>query len=140
MMISDRDYERMSNDVSDTIRDWHESAIIMIPKPLDQQINWNPLLRESNGSIEYNTITDVPIERVDGFYVKHDVDVAGDRNNGSISIYIPQQYRSSDNSIISIDIVDDMIMIFDGYQWRPKSYKKLIGEYLVNIIRLVGGQ
>jgi hypothetical protein len=140
MMISDEDITDMENDVMDTIMDWHCTATIFVPKPIDQQTNWNERLHEFNGDILYNKYIDVPVERVDGYFDKQIVDVAGDISGGSVILYIPIRYKY-DDVMVDIPISDNDIRIsMDGDTWRIKSFKKLLGEYLVNVNRMVGDQ
>jgi len=139
MMISDKDITDMENDVMDTIMDWHCTATISVPKPIDQQINWDSRLHEFHGAVLYDTYTDVPVERIDGYFNKEKIDVAGDMDTGSVVLYVPLRYNK-DGIITELPISgDDIDITLDGEQWRVKSYKELIGEYLLNIRRKVGG-
>lgn len=141
MMISDRDMEKMKNDVVGTLGDWKSKITIKVPKPLVEQLNWNAKLREFIGEVLYISYEDVPVECVEGYFSKQGIDVGGDRDLGSIVVYVPIWYKK-DNITVNITMPSDTIMdiriLYRDEIWRIKSMKNLIGEYSLNIYRMVG--
>ena len=138
MGVSDLEFAKMEQDVMNSIKDWHSYINLLVPKPLSEQPNYNTRLREFNGEIIYDRYDNIPAERIDGFYVKQSTAVHGDKNDGSVGMYIPIRYQIITGDMVDINIKDDSIVELDGDEWRIKSWRKMIGEYFITIKRKTG--
>lgn len=142
-MLTKHDIAMMENDVCDIISSWHSSCTIVIPKPIEQQTHWNPIMNEYTGDIDYDTLTNVPCERKDivnisPIDIKHSI--AGDRDDGDLLYALPLYYMDDNGNSLRLNITDECIFKIDEHdEWTVKSIKHRIGETLVSICKLSGG-
>lgn len=149
MMLTPSDIEFMKNSVRDVIDQWHTTITIMQPLPLDQQPNYDKLLREFTGDVLYETVL-VPAERKDlvNNYtndLKPDDTEYGEKNAGTILYAIPniitvfdengnkigvRQFKPHKEAVIAIDDTSDRYHIY--------SMRDRIGEVLIGIKRYTG--
>ena len=110
-MLTQYDINMMEDTVMDILESWGTKAKILIPKPEDQQPNWNPLMREYNGNIEYDIIDNVPAERlevVNEYHTNVNQTKAGVRSESSILYKFPSIFNGK-----PLIITPDMIFIFN---------------------------
>ena len=143
------DIEFMKNSVRDIISQWHTTITIMQPLPLDEQPNYDKLLREFTGDVLYETIL-VQAERKDivnnytNDFSPDDTEY-GEKNAGTILYAIPniipvydengvktgiRQFRPHKESVIAIDNTAD--------RYHIVSMRDRIGETLIIVKRYVG--
>ena len=130
-MLTPYDISVMESDVSDIIKSWSTKVEVWDPKPEDEQPNWNALMREYTGEPAYNILY-IPYEErspqnIASLDVK--VNMAGDKIDSQQVITIPQEY----------DLNEFMIFIYKGEQYHIKWMKSRIGETIVLLYKLVGG-
>lgn len=149
MMLTTGDIEFMKNSVRDIIDQWHTKITIMQPLPLDEQPNYDKLLREFTGDVIYDTIS-VPADRKD-IVNNYTNDLSpndteyGENNAGCILYAIPniipvydengakigvKQFKPDEQAVIAIDDTSDRYHII--------SMRDRIGETLIMINRYVG--
>lgn len=139
-MITQHDINMMSNTVMDIIESWGTFAKILVPKPEDEQPNYNKLLREYTGAIEYDTIENVPVERlevVNEYHQDRSRIKAGTKIDSSIQYKFPIEF---DNK--PLVITPDMIFIFDDNdeeKYHINTIRDRIGETIVDVDLITGG-
>lgn len=129
-MLNEYDIRFMENTVSEIINSWNDSLIVLVPLPMDQQTNWNPILKE--GKMIY-TKKSIPAERkyiVNNYDTNVKPDDMGDLQEGTILYAIP----------LDITIDKDMLFMIDGETdvYRLRSMRGRIGEILIILYRLNG--
>lgn len=129
-MLNEYDIRFMENTVSEIINSWNDSLIVLVPLPMDQQTNWNPILKE--GKMIY-TKKSIPAERkyiVNNYDTNVKPDDMGDLQEGTILYAIP----------LGITIDKDMLFMIDGETdvYRLRSMRGRIGEILIILYRLNG--
>lgn len=139
-MLTQYDINMMEDTVMDILESWGTKAKILIPKPEDQQPNWNPLMREYNGNIEYDIIDNVPAERlevVNEYHTNVNQTKAGVRSESSILYKFPSIFNGK-----PLIITPDMIFIFNDnieQKYHINTIRKRIGETIVDVDLFVGG-
>lgn len=138
-MITQYDISMMENDVMDILTSWGTTVNIFIPKPEDEQLNWNPIMREYTGDILYDIMENVPIERlevVNEYHEDRNVMRAGTKIESSILYKLPAVFNGS-----PLIITPDMIFVFDdpNKKYRINTIRNRIGETIVDIDLIVGG-
>lgn len=138
-MISPRDMDMMARDISEIRGDWAVSAYIRTPKPIDQQPDWNPLMRES-ASLQYYEQHDVQVEvRRRAREQQLEIDVAGDKIGDALMVFVSPTYELN-GEVLNTVVTDESIFVLsdrDG-EWRTRSVRPQIGEIMVEISKLVG--
>lgn len=139
-MLTQYDINMMSNTVMDILQSWNTKAKIFIPKPEDEQPNWNPVMREYTGDIEYYILNDVPTERLE---VTNEYDgnrshiKAGDKVESSVQYKFPIEFNGE-----PLVITPDMLFVFnnnDKEKYQVSTIRNRIGETIVDVNLLVGG-
>lgn len=139
-MLTQYDIDMMSDTVMDILKSWNIKARILIPKPEDEQPNWNPIMREYTGDIEYDILDDVPVERLE---VTNEYDgnrshmKAGDKVESSIQYKFPIEFNGE-----PLVITPDMLFIFnnnDKEKYQINTIRNRIGETIVDVNLFVGG-
>ena len=146
MMLTAGDIEYMKNSVRDIIDQWHTTITIMQPLPIEQQVNYDVILREFTGDVLYETIC-ISAERKDivNNYTNDlppdDVEY-GQKNAGTMLYAIPnvipvfdesgrqigiRQYKPHKQAVIAIDDTTD--------RYRIRSMRDRIGETLIMLQR-----
>lgn len=139
-MLTQHDISMMSDTVMDILKSWGMSATILIPKPEEDQPNFNPVMREYTGDIEYNRIDGVPVERLEVVNEYHDdrkQTKAGTKTESSILYKFPAQFKGE-----PLVIRPDMLFIFDddiNNKYHINTIRKRIGETIVDVDLIVGG-
>ena len=138
-MLTQYDINMMEKAVMDILKSWGTTAKILIPKPEDEQPNWNPLMREHTGEIEYDIIEDVPVERlevVNEYHESNSTTKAGTKTESSILYKFPAIFNGE-----PLVIRQDMIFIFDNdnEKYQINTIRRRIGETIVDVDLIVGG-
>lgn len=140
-MLTEYDISVMEKDVRDILVSWNTTVNIIIPKPIEEQPNWNPIMHEFTGEVIYDTLTNVPAERKDlmNIYLK-DIKVednTGERTYGYEVFSIPTTFNN-----IPLNIDKECIFIIDNSddRYHVKSMRPRIGENIVIISKLEGGR
>jgi hypothetical protein len=150
----------MKLDISNTINDWAVAVDVINLKPLEDQTNWNELMKEFNGDPEYDTIVGIPCEMYGHPDMGTEGNVAGTKYAGKRKIHMPMDEYSAikDGSCVVyqlklpewvynkidvevgtlINISDDTILSADDGLWRMDSIQFLMGEAVITIILKVG--
>jgi len=132
-MLTKNDIDIMNNTVKEIINMWDMKLIILKPIPKDQQSNWNSLLNEYSGSIDYTKYINVIAERKDQQNMNvYNLDItthAGDISGGALIFTFPSIYSFIDETCR---------ILYNNEQWHIISIKDRIGERLVMIDRLNG--
>lgn len=149
MILSKADIDFMKNSVRDVINQWHTTITIMQPLPIDQQPNYDRLMREFVGDRVFETLV-IPAERKDlvNNYTNDlppDDTAYGEKNAGTILYAIPniipifddsgnqigvRQFKPHNEAIIAIDDTSD--------RYHIVSMRDRIGEVLIIVKRYVG--
>ena len=139
-MLTQYDINMMETTVMDILTSWGMRVDILVPKPENQQPNFNPLMREYTGDVLYDTIKDVPIERlevVNEYHNDRNEMKAGTKTESSVLYKLPAMF--DDKPLV---ITPDMIFVFSD---KPKdkycinTIRNRIGETVVDIDLIVGG-
>lgn len=149
LMLTMGDIKSMENSARDIIDQWHTTITIMQPLPLDNQPNYDKLLREFTGEMLYEKIL-IQAERKD-IVNNYTNDLSpsdteyGENDNGRILYAIPniipmydangmqtgvKQFKPHPESVIAIDDTSDRYHII--------SMRDRIGETLIMIERYTG--
>lgn len=139
-MMTNYDKQLMAKDVEQAILDWAEMVHIWTPKPIEEQPNWNELMREINGEIMFNKQLNVPVDVRDVHEDQLATNASGDKYRGQLILSIPPSYVV-DGERIPIDIeYNSIFYIGDNTKdkWRVYMVKRRHGERLVHVIRMVG--
>ena len=138
-MLTQHDINIMRDTVMDILESWGTTANILIPKPEDEQPNYNPLMREYTGDIEYNILENVPVERLE-VVNEYDSDrnqiKAGTKIESSILYKFPVEFGGK-----PLVITSDMLFTFDGNnndKYHINTIRKRIGETIVDVDLIVG--
>lgn len=139
-MLTQYDIDMMEGTVMDILRSWGTTVNILVPKPEEEQPNFNPIMREYTGDVMYDTIEDVPIERlevVNEYHADRNHMKAGTKTESSILYKLPALFN--DEPLI---IRPDMIFIFKDNpknKYHINTIRERIGETIVDIDLIVGG-
>ena len=138
-MLTQYDIDMMEDTVMDILKSWGTTADIFVPKPEDLQPNWNPIMREYTGDIEYDIICNVPVERlelVNEYNMSNNHEKAGMRTESSILYKFPAKFNGE-----PLVITEDMLFIFgdNDDKYHIKTIKNRIGETIVDVTSIVGG-
>lgn len=139
-MLTPYDISMMESTVIDILRSWGTTANILIPKPEDKQPNWNPIMREYTGDIDYNKIENVPVERlevVNEYHQDRSEIKAGSKTESSILYKFPAIFNDK-----PLKITTDMIFTFgqdDDHKYHINTIRERIGETIVDVDLIVGG-
>lgn len=139
-MLTQYDINMMRDTVIDILESWGTTATILSPKPEDQQPNWNPLMREYTGKIEYNRLENVPAERlevVNEYHEDRNVIKAGTKTESNILYKFPAIFDGK-----PLIIKPDMIFIFgnnDEERYHINTIRNRIGETIVDVDLITGG-
>lgn len=139
-MLTPYDINMMQDTVMDILTSWGTTVTILVPKPEKEQPNFNPIMREYTGDIEYDIIENVPIERLEVVNEYHDNRSqmkAGTKTESSILYKLPIVFN--DKPLI---ITSDMIFVFDNdytKKYHINTIRNRIGETIVDIDLIVGG-
>lgn len=124
----------------DILESWGTVATILTPKPEDQQPNWNPLMREYTGDIEYDILENVPTERlevVNEYHSNRSEMKAGTKVESSILYKFPAEFNGE-----PLIIKPNMILMFNGNtedKYQINTIRERIGETIVDVDLIVGG-
>lgn len=139
-MLTAYDISVMEKDVQEILADWNMRIKILRPKPLTEQPNYNKIMHEFDGAVEYDTLENIPAERKDApnIYIQ-DVKVednTGDRVYGYQTLSVPTIFNGE-----PLEIDEDCIFIIDDSDDRyfVKSVRPRIGETIITVSRYVGG-
>lgn len=139
-MLTQYDINMMQNTVMDILKSWGTTATILMPKPEDQQPNWNPLMHEYTGHIEYDKLEDVPVERlevVNEYHNDRNHMKAGTKTESSILYKFPAIFNGK-----PLIIKSDMIFMFNSdtkNKYHINTIRERIGETIVDVDLIVGG-
>lgn len=149
-MLNGWDIDFMKDTVHEIITAWNTTLTVLTPLPLNQQPNYNYLMREYTGEIAYTKLV-VQAERKDIVNnqtndIRPDNLEFGEVNAGTMLYAIPdiipvydangvkigmRQYKPDKNDIFIIDNTDD--------RYYVRSMRDRMGETLVALHRYVGG-
>ena len=138
-MLTQYDIAMMENAVMDILESWGTTAKILIPKPEDEQPNWNPIMREFTGDVEYDVLENVPVERLEVVNEYHNnvsQMKAGTKTESSILYKFPAKFN--DEPLV---ITPNMIFVFDGNdaeKYRINTIRRRIGETIVDVDLITG--
>lgn len=132
-MLTPYDIQVMEQDVRDIIRMWNLRITVLKPLPKEQQPNWNKLLHEYSGPIQYIQYDNVPMERKDqivtNVYTQDMVNGNGDQKDGYL------YFTTSDQNLF----VDETCrIIYKGYHWQITKMYPRIGETLLSLVKMMG--
>lgn len=132
-MLTPYDIAFMEDTVRDIVVGWNLRLTVKKPLPADMQENWNSLLHEYSGPIQYNQYNNVPMERKDqsntNIYNKELEPGAGDHDDGTLYMAL------SDLN----DWFDDTCrVLYDGEWWQVSDIKRRIGEFIIVLQKIVG--
>ena len=139
-MLTQHDIDIMGNTVMDILKSWNTKAKILIPKSEDEQPNWNPLMREYTGDIEYDILEDVPVERLEVVNEYHENKShmkAGDKVESGMQYKFPAIFNGK-----PLTIKSNMILIFDNdnnKKYQINTIRDRIGETIVDVNLITGG-
>jgi hypothetical protein len=138
-MLTQYDISMMEKSVIDILESWNMKATIFKPKPEDQQPNFNPLMREYTGEIEYDILKNVPVERlevVNEYHNDRDQTKAGTKTESSILYKFPTIFNEK-----PLVITPDMIFMFgdSNERYHINTIRNRIGETIVDVDLIVGG-
>ena len=139
-MLTQYDINMMKDTVVDILESWGTTAIILSPKPEDQQPNWNSLMREYTCDIEYDRLENVPVERlevVNEYYNDRSQIKAGTKTESSILYKFPAEFDGK-----PLVIKPDMIFMFNGNtkdRYHINTIRERIGETIVDVDLITGG-
>ena len=139
-MLTPYDIAMMENTAMDILKSWGMTATILVPKPEDKQPNWNPIMREYTGDIDYDRIENMPVERlevVNEYHQDRDVMKAGVKVGSSILYKFPIRFNNK-----PLIITSDMIFIFNNdpnNKYQINTIRNRIGETIVDVDLIVGG-
>lgn len=138
-MLTQYDIDIMKDTVIDILESWGTTVTILVPKPKEEQLNWNPLMSEYTGDILYDTIENVPIERlevVNEYHMSRSQIKAGTKTESSVLYKLPAVFNGK-----PLVITSDMIFIFDNdytKKYHIHTVRNRIGENIVDIDLIVG--
>lgn len=139
-MLNEHDIIMMENSVMDILESWGTTATIFVPKAEEEQPNWNPIMREYTGDIEYDIIENVPTERLEVVNEYH-LDIsnikAGTKLESSIQYKFPIMFNGE-----KLVITHDMIFTFGNNtddKYRVNTIRNRIGETIVDVELIAGG-
>ena len=139
-MLTQHDIEMMKNDVMGILGSWGLFATILIPKPEEEQPNFNSMMREYTGEIEYDILDNVPVERlevVNEYHNDRNHIKAGTKTESSILYKFPVEFNGE-----PLKIKPDMIFMFNGNtedKYHINTIRERIGETIVDVDLIVGG-
>ena len=140
-MINGRDNEMMARDIMECIDDWDYPMLLIVPKPIEEQENYNKLLREFDGPAIYDKY------RINGEYRSKaenkqlDVEDSGDSMKDKSVIILPSEFIYGVVTINTISLLDQHTLIKtlnDNHLYRIASIRSNVGQVSVECIRLVG--
>ena len=138
-MLTPYDISMMEDAVMDILESWGMSATILKPKPEEYQTNWNPIMREYTGDVEYDRIDDVPVERlevVNEYHSDRNHMKAGTKTESSILYKFPVIFDGK-----PLVITPDMLFIFNNNEdekYHINTIRNRIGETIVDVDLIVG--
>lgn len=137
-MLSKYDIEWMEKSVQDVIKNWQCSITIYSKLPLDEQPNYNPLMREFTGDY-YCSKLDIDAERkdiVNNMTNDPGTDTLdfGKSNDGVILYAIPNTV----NGVSYKPSLYDVITNGDGNVYFIRNIRDRIGETLITAHRFTG--
>lgn len=139
-MLTQHDISMMESTVMGILASWGTTVNILVPKPEEEQPNYNKLMREYTGDIIYDTIEDVPIERlevVNEYHNDRSQMKAGTKTESSILYKLPVWFN--DKPLV---IKPDMIFVFKDNpkeKYHINTIRNRVGETIVDIDLIVGG-
>ncbi len=139
-MLTQHDIDVMKSDVMDILKSWGMTATIMIPKPEDEQTNFNKIMREYTGDIDYDIIKDVPVERLEVVNEYHEDKShikAGDKVESGYQYKFPEEFDGK-----PLIIKPNMILIFNDdidKKYQINTIRRRIGETIVDVDLITGG-
>lgn len=139
-MLTQYDINMMAGTVMDILKSWGMTVTILVPKPEDEQPNWNPIMREYTGDIIYDNIENVPIERlevVNEYHSDRGQMKAGTKTESSILYKLPAIFDGK-----PLVITPDMIFVFNDNpkeKYQINTIRERVGETIVDIDLIVGG-
>ena len=139
-MITQHDINMMKSDVMDVLKSWGMFATILVPKPESEQPNFNSLMREYTGEIEYDILENIPTERlevVNEYHNDRSQIKAGTKTESSILYKFPIEFNGE-----PLKIKPDMIFMFNGdteNRYHVNTIRERIGETIVDVDLIVGG-
>lgn len=139
-MLTQHDLDMMKNDVMGILKSWGMFATILIPKSEEEQSNFNPLMREYTGEIEYDILENVPVERlevVNEYHSNVGHIKAGTKTESSILYKFPAELDGE-----PLTIKHNMIFMFNGdteNRYHINTIRERIGETIVDVDLIVGG-
>lgn len=139
-MLTQYDINMMENTVMDILESWGTTANIFIPKPEVEQPNWNPIMREYTGNIEYDIIRDVPVERLEvtnEYHISNNQLKSGTKTESGTLYKFPTIFDGK-----PLVIKSDMIFTFnnnDNEKYKIVTTRNRIGETIVDVELITGG-
>lgn len=140
-MLTQYDINMMEEQVMEILESWGSKATILVPKPENEQPNWNKIMREYTGNIKYNRIDNVPTERLDVVNEYNIADMsyvkAGNKTEASSLYKFPVRLNGE-----PLEITPDMIFMFNGDETKKyhiNTIRKRIGETIVDVDLITGG-
>lgn len=132
-MLTPYDIQVMENDVRDIIRMWNMRITVLKPLPKEKQPNWNSLLHEYSGPIQYVQFDNVPMERKDQIitntYTMDIVNGNGDQKDGYL------YFTTSDQNVF---IDETCRILYKGFHWQVTKLYPRIGETLISLVKMMG--
>lgn len=132
-MLTPYDIQVMEQDVRSIIKMWNMRITVLKPLPQDKQPNWNKLLHEYSGPIQYIQFNNVPMERKDQIitntYTQDIVNGNGDQKDGYL------YFTTSD---LNKFIDETCRIMYAGHHWQITKLYPRIGETLMSLVKMMG--
>ena len=132
-MLYPSDIAWMENEVRDIITMWNMRITVLKPIPKEKQPNWNKLLHEFSGKIEYVEFDNAPMERKDQIitntYTQDIVNGNGDQKDGYL------YFTTSD---LNTFVDETCRILYAGHHWRITKLYPRIGETLISLVKMMG--
>lgn len=142
-MINKNDTFIMENDIIECIDDWDYPMILIVPKPIKDQPNYNKIMREFDGPMEFDEYNINGEYRSKAENKQLNVDASGDSMKDKSIIILPSTFKHGNVIIQTIELLDQHTIIktvLDEYVYRIASIRSNIGQISVEVIRLVGNE
>lgn len=139
-MLTPYDIKVMETEVMNILESWGTTANIYIPRPEDEQPDFNHIMREYTGDVVYDILENVPTEKLEvvNEYNQHRTHIkSGDKTESGIQYKFPAIFNGK-----PLKITSDMLFTFDGNEdekYQVNTIRYRIGETIVDLDLINGG-
>lgn len=131
----------MASDIMECIDDWDYPMKLIVPKPIEEQPNYNKLLREFDGPAVYDEYSINGEYRSKAENKQLSVESPGDAMIDKSVIVLPSQFIHGVVTINTISLLDQHTLIKtvrDNNLYRIASIRTNVGQISIECIKLVG--